>query len=147
MRRTIVTLLLATAAAVPLSAQTKPAAHHPATVAVATGDTVLDGRPLSAWIADLKAPAPATRNNAAYTIARMGPAAKDAVPALIVALGDEASSVRYPAAFALGEIGPAAESAIPVLLKLVDDPNDEVGFMARKSLKKLGHPVPIPSDD
>jgi HEAT repeat protein len=147
MRRPFATLFLL-AITSPLAAQARPAAHHTAAAAgQAAADTMFENRPLSAWIADLKAAAPATRNHAAYAIAGMGPAAASAVPALIATLSDPASSVRYPAAYALGEIGPAAESAIPALLKLVDDPNEEVGFIARKSLKKLGHPVPIPSDD
>src|SRR5688572_18033698 len=50
---------------------------------VQSREPVSSGRTLSAWIADLKAPAPQTRNAAAYEIAGMGPAAVAAVPALI----------------------------------------------------------------
>ena len=63
-------------------------------------------RPLSAWIADLKGMAPYTRNQAAYAIGSMGPAAKAAVPALIEALSDPEPTVRFPACIALKEIGP-----------------------------------------
>ena len=38
------------------------------------------GRPLSEWIADLKAAAPVIRNAAAYEIAGLGPAGAPAVP-------------------------------------------------------------------
>jgi HEAT repeat protein len=123
-------------------AKAVPAATH-----TAAAEPEFNGRPLSAYIAELKADAPATRNAAAYAIASMGPAARSAVPALIIALGDDSPTVRYPAALALGEIGPGAESAVPALQKLVEDQNDEVGFMARHSLKKLGHPVAIPEAD
>jgi hypothetical protein len=95
-----------------------------------------EGRPLSAWIQDLKSPAPQTRNAAAYAISGMGPAAKAAVPALIAALDDPAASVRYPVCVALREIGPAAAAAVPKLEQVRDnDPNDDVAFMAKMALR------------
>jgi HEAT repeat protein len=96
------------------------------------------GRPLSEWIADLKAPAPQTRNAAAYEIAGMGPDAAPAVPALIEALDDEAATVRFPVTVALGEIGPAAEAAVPRLLQLMEeDINDEVAAGARRAIRHI----------
>ena len=41
-------------------------------------DPVSEGRKLSAWVADLQAPSPETRHDAAYNIAWMGPAAAPA---------------------------------------------------------------------
>lgn len=96
------------------------------------------GRPLSAWIADLKAPAPVSRNAAAYEIAGLGPAAAPAVPALIEALDDEIPAVRFPVTVALGEIGPAAEAAIPKLKQLMEeDLNDEVAAGAKRAIRHI----------
>lgn len=48
--------------------------------------------------------------------------AREAVPALTVALKDPSPEVQLAALRALGEIGPAAGSATPVLLRLLADP-------------------------
>jgi HEAT repeat protein len=95
------------------------------------------GRTLSEWIADLKAPAPQTRNAAAYEISGMGPAAA-AVPALIESLDDPIAAVRFPVTVALGEIGPAAEAAVPRLLKVMqEDINDEVAAGAKRAIRHI----------
>ena len=96
------------------------------------------GRTLSEWIADLKAPAPQTRNAAAYEISGMGPAAAAAVPALIESLDDPIAAVRFPVTVALGEIGPAAEAAVPRLLKVMqEDINDEVAAGAKRAIRHI----------
>src|SRR4051812_48655326 len=113
---------------------------------VKSKEPVADGRPLSAWIADLKAQAPQTRNAAAYEIAGLGPAAAAAVPALIAALDDPAAAVRYPVTVALLEIGPAAKAAVPRLQQMVDEEiNDEIAASARRALKHI-EPAAIPSE-
>ncbi|HEX6107593.1 MAG TPA: HEAT repeat domain-containing protein [Gemmatimonadales bacterium] len=119
----------ASLATVSLSAQTyAPAPKEP----------VAKGRPLSEWIADLKAPAPLTRNAAAYEIAGMGPAAGAAVPALIEALDDELPVVRFPVTVALGEIGPPAAAAVPRLKQMMDEEiNDEVAAGAKRAIRRI----------
>ncbi|HET6578419.1 MAG TPA: HEAT repeat domain-containing protein [Gemmatimonadales bacterium] len=113
------------------------------TNAVAQGQTgkkepVADGRTLSEWVADLKAPAPQTRNAAAYEISGMGPAAAAAVPALIQALDDPSGAVRFPVTVALGEIGPAASAAVPRLKKMMDEEtNDEIASAAKRAIRKI----------
>jgi hypothetical protein len=108
------------------------------TAAGAKNEPTTSGRPLSAWIADLKAPAPSSRNAAAYEIAGLGPAAAAAVPALIEALDDEIPAVRFPVTVALGEIGPAAEAAIPRLKQMMDeDLNDEVAASAKRAIRHI----------
>ena len=102
-----------------------------------TNDTTWDGRPLSAWISDLSAPAPYTRHKAAYAISSLGPSAAVAVPALIEALKDPSPPVRYAVAYALKEIGPSAAAAVPALTEVLDDINDDVAFMARKALASI----------
>jgi HEAT repeat protein len=104
-----------------------------------------NGRTLSQWVGDLKAPSPQTRNAAAYEIAGLGPAAAAAVPALIVALDDPAASVRFPVTVALLEIGPAAKAAVPRLQQMVDEEiNDEIAASARRALRRI-EPAAVPS--
>jgi HEAT repeat protein len=101
-------------------------------------DTVVDGRRLREWIADLKAQAPQTRNAAAYEISGLGPAAAPAVPALIEALDDSEPSVRFPVTVALGEIGKAAAAAVPKLKKMMDEErNDEIAAAAKRAIRKI----------
>jgi HEAT repeat protein len=106
--------------------------------AAAGPEPVADGRPLSQWVADLKAPAPQTRNAAAYEIAGLGPAAAPAVPALIEALGDSEATVRFPVTVALGEIGPPAAAAVPRLKQMMEEEiNDEISASARRALRRI----------
>lgn len=107
-------------------------------------EPVSQGRTLSQWIADLKAPAPQSRNAAAYEIAGMGPAAAAAVPALIAALDDPIAAVRFPVVVALMEIGPAAQAAIPRLQQMEEEEiNDEIAAAARRALRRI-QPEPPP---
>ena len=108
------------------------------TTAEKSGEPVAAGRPLSEWIADLKALSPQTRNAAAYEIAGMGPAAAAAVPALIEALDDPIPAVRFPVTIALKEIGPAAKAAVPRLRTMMDEEiNDEIAASARRALRHI----------
>jgi hypothetical protein len=101
-------------------------------------EPVADGRPLSAWVADLKAAAPQTRNAAAYEIAGLGPAAAPAVPALVEALRDPSPAVRFPVTVALREIGPAAKAAVPELKRVMDeDMNDDVAAAAKRAIRAI----------
>jgi HEAT repeat protein len=101
-------------------------------------EPVARGRPLSEWIADLKAASPAIRNAAAYEIAGMGPAATAAVPTLIEALDDPMPAVRFPVTVALGEIGPGAAAAVPRLKQMMEeDLNDEIASAARRAVRHI----------
>ncbi|HJR50403.1 MAG TPA: HEAT repeat domain-containing protein [Gemmatimonadales bacterium] len=101
-------------------------------------EPVSRGRPLSDWIADLKAAAPSVRNAAAYEIASLGPAAKPAVPALIEALDDPSTTVRFPVTVALGEIGPGAAAAVPRLKQMMfEEINDEIAAAARRAIRHI----------
>ncbi|MFZ5623408.1 MAG: HEAT repeat domain-containing protein [Gemmatimonadota bacterium] len=118
---------LFTAAAVPAAAQQKPAR-----------EPVFDGRPLSAWLADLQSRPPSVRNAAAYAISSMGPAAASATPALIAALDDTTpNTVRYAVLVALREIGPGARAALPRLEQLLDDRNDDIVHAAKKAIRSI----------
>jgi HEAT repeat protein len=101
-------------------------------------EPVARGRPLTEWVADLKADAPLVRNAAAYEIAGMGPAAAAAVPALIAALDDPVAVVRFPVTVALGEIGPGAAAAVPRLKQMMEEElNDEIAASARRAIRRI----------
>jgi len=132
-----VTLLALALGATGLSAQAGRAPKEPE----------FQDRPLSAWVEDLHGMAPYTRNQAAYAIGGMGPAAKSAVPALIEALKDPEATVRFPVCIALREIGPDAIEAVPALREALEDRNDDVAAMARKALIKITGEDPRPFGD
>jgi len=85
------------------------------------------------------------RLRAAAIIARIGPPAKGAVPALIDALGDESSETRNEVLFALGAIGPAAEAAVPAIAKALRDPDMNVRYAACYALCQIG-PAAAPAE-
>ena len=72
----------------------------------------------------------------AEALGKIGPDAKDAVPALIdVFLHDKMNTPRRAAAEGLMGIGPSAKAAVPALIEKLDDP--AVGFEVRQALKKI----------
>jgi HEAT repeat protein len=78
------------------------------------------------------------RWNAARTLGKIGPAAKEAVPDLIAALKDSDALVREHAAEALGDIGPQAKESISALEKVLKDPDARVRRDAVRSLGQMG---------
>lgn len=78
------------------------------------------------------------RVEAADCLGRLGPAAKDQVPALIQALKeDREGDVREQAAEALGRIGPDASSAREALTAATRDKDPEVCALATDALKRI----------
>ncbi len=75
---------------------------------------------------------------AAMILARMGPQAKTAVPALVTALRDDDPQTRREILFALGSIGPAASAAVPALIKSLDDEDMDVRYSAAFALGRIG---------
>ena len=84
------------------------------------------------------------RLRAAAIIARIGPPAKAAVPALVDALGDESSETRNEVLFALGAIGPEAKAAVPAIAKALRDPDMNVRYAACYALCQIG-PAAMPA--
>lgn len=79
------------------------------------------------------------RSSAAVALEKLGPAAKDAVPALIAALGHEFSPPRLAAAQALGRIGPAAAEAAGALKEVLKgNEKGPVGRAAAAALRAIG---------
>jgi HEAT repeat protein len=75
---------------------------------------------------------------ACLVLAEIGPAAKDAVPALVKVLADERPEVRIQALVALGEIGPDARSASTAVAKAMDDAFVSVQYAAAFALGRIG---------
>ena len=67
-----------------------------------------------------------------------GPAAVNAVAALVTALGDAEASVRWSAAAALGGIGPGAVDAVPALVTALGDAEQRVRSFAAGALGRIG---------
>jgi len=86
---------------------------------------ILDSSDLDEWSAsNLSAQCGSDqRLQAALLLARLGPEARVAVPALMRALEDKDSFIRDAAASALGRIGPAAREAAPDLIALLQKQN------------------------
>jgi HEAT repeat protein len=88
---------------------------------------------------------PEVRAKAAAMIARIGPPAKAAVPALIKALGDDDPATRSEVLMALGAIGPDAQAAVPAVIKALHDPEVSVRYAACYALGKIG-PAALPAE-
>jgi HEAT repeat protein len=75
--------------------------------------------------------------NALTALGRIGPKAKEAVPALggLVKGKEEPLAVRSQAAIALGQIGPDAKEAVPALEKALEDRT--LAGPAKKALEKI----------
>lgn len=79
-----------------------------------------------------------TRARAAAILERMGPAAKEAVPALTAALGDNNPETRSEVLLALGAIGPEAAPAAPAIAELLTDATMKVRYAACYALGQIG---------
>jgi HEAT repeat protein len=95
-------------------------------------------QPISNWVKGLQSQNPAVRLEAAQALAQIGPAAKEAVPALAKSLADKEEEVRSVTAFALGEIGPDAKGAVGNLAKALEDGDWFVSVAAAQALEKIG---------
>jgi serine/threonine-protein kinase len=80
---------------------------------------------------------PDQRCQAAKALGSLGGAAREAVPALTVALKDREGLVRTEAARALGRIGPEAKSAVPALNAALKDREPLVAREAAEALKRI----------
>ena len=78
------------------------------------------------------------RKDAAYTLGKLGPDAKIAIPLLIKTLKDEKADVREAAVHALGCIGQEAKTIVPVLIDLLKDENFGVRKTAVSALGNIG---------
>lgn len=71
-------------------------------------------------------------------LARIGPAATEAVPVLVAELESPDEGRRWRAARTLGRIGPGAADAVPSLIASLDDPNEGVRLRIVRALGRIG---------
>jgi len=107
-------------------------AGQPSYLGISTGD----------WVAALKNRDSLERRLAAHALAEMGPAAREAVPALIEVLRDPENFVRVWAAAALARVQPENPEAISALVAGTHDRISFVRSLAAWHLGRLGpeHP-------
>ena len=77
------------------------------------------------------------REEALVEIAKAGPNAEPAMPALVEALKDKDALIRRLALHALGEIGPKAKSAIPAIKELMNDPDRNVVMQIPATMQNI----------
>jgi HEAT repeat protein len=100
-----------------------------------TGHPSYLGVAADGWIATLKSSDPLERRLATHALAEIGPAAREAVPALTEVLMDPASFVRVWAAAALARVEPENPDAVPAL---VGGTHDEISFVRSLAAWHLG---------
>lgn len=95
---------------------------------------------IPALIEALKHKNQTVRRNAAQTLGRIGPEAKEAIPALVIALRDKSNNedVRRDAACSLGNIGPETTDVVPALISALNDQSSSVRCDAAWALGKIG---------
>ncbi|HZZ29086.1 MAG TPA: HEAT repeat domain-containing protein [Pirellulales bacterium] len=75
---------------------------------------------------------------AVEVLRRLGPKAKDAVPALILEMKDPDPEYRREVEFALAAIGPASKAAVPTLIEHLTSDEPRVRYTACYALGKIG---------
>jgi len=79
-----------------------------------------------------------TKGLAVEVARRLGPKAKDAVPALALKLKDPDADFRREVEFALAAIGPDAKAAVPALVDHLGTEEPKVRYIACYALGKIG---------
>jgi len=90
-------------------------------VALASGETLYHGKPLSFWVDLLDKGDALDVEESIAVIVEIGPEAKAALPGLAKALKAEAPSVRFKAAIALWKVGRQGTEAVPALREELQD--------------------------
>jgi len=98
-------------------------------------------KPVAALVADLIGPDAGRRHKASLALGRTHPSDGDAVPGLVVAVGNADARVRFWAATALLGIGPGAAGAVPALVGLMADPEPGVRQVAAEAVAAIGVPA------
>ncbi len=78
------------------------------------------------------------RKDIVYTLGRIGPKAKTALPIMIPMLKEEDSDYRVTVVVAIGKLGPEAKNAVPELIGLLSDPDPLVRGKTEEALLRIG---------
>lgn len=89
------------------------------------------------YIQQLKDKKDTVRTAAASYLGMMGPAAKEAIPDLIISLNDSSKYVRRACARALGNIGTDARVSLTQLKMATKDKDPWVAHSAQNAIKKI----------
>lgn len=78
------------------------------------------------------------RDDVAHVLGHIGPAAKEAVPALVRSLGDTVQDSHSKVILALGHIHSQPEIVVPALIKCLNDANSSTRWYAAQSIGAFG---------
>ena len=106
--------------------------------ALQTGGIVYRGRPLSAYLQQLKQASDSNRAEIVRAIGAFGEDAGPAVKAVAEALTDPDPDTRAAAAWALSQMAAAGAPAIPALEKAIADVNPRVRSLSAVALRSMG---------
>lgn len=95
------------------------------------------GQPVARLAAQLRGNDAHLRHEASRKLAKLGPAAKEAVPALAEALADPDRRVRVHSAKALSEVGIDAQPAVHALIIALKETDPDGRYYVIKTLSKL----------
>jgi HEAT repeat protein len=105
-------------------------------------ETEINGKPITAWLADLESEKADAVLPALSALMRAGPEARPAVPALVKLLSGEANLTQVLVVLTLSKIGP---EAVPALRKAMDSRSPRTRELAAKALGLIGDPAAVPS--
>jgi hypothetical protein len=106
--------------------------------ALQTGGTMYRGRPLSAYLQQLKQASGMNRTEVVRAIGAFGDDAGPGVKAVAEALTDPNPDTRAAAAWALSQMAAAGAPAIPALEKAIADVNPRVRSLSAGALRSMG---------
>ena len=107
-----------------------------------SGQAAYLGASAADWVGALKSGDPLLRRLGAYALGEIGPAAREAAPALTAALRDPVRFVRVWAAAALARVAPPGGEAVGVLVATMKDEVAFVRSLAAWHLGRLGPAFP-----
>jgi HEAT repeat protein len=108
------------------------------TVAIQSAGVVYRGRPLPAYLQQLKSASAGERAGIVRAIGSFGSDAAPAVNDVAKALGDGDAEVRVAAAWALSQMGATGVTAVPALEKSLKDPSPRVRTLSAVALRAMG---------
>ena len=107
-----------------------------------SAQTTYLGTSVADWLQALSNHDPLWRRLGAYALGEIGPAAREAVPALVAALQDPVAFVRVWAASSLARLAPSRSESIVVLIAELEDDLAFVRSLAAWHLGRLGPAFP-----